>query len=180
MIARIKNIIVNPKSEWDVIKAEDTNYQSVIMKFLLPLVVLAAVTQIIGLYLWGYFSTGYVISESIKDIVWQIVALAISAVVINELARTFSSKKNLDNATKLVVYASTPGLVAAIVANLSVYLAWILLFGLYGIYLYWVGVSKMMETPEGKRAGYAIASIVVIIIVNIVVFSLLGFVFRLV
>ena len=72
------------------------------------------------------------------------------------------------------MYAATPSLLATIIANLSFLLGWVSLFALYSIYLFWVGIVLMMDTPRDKRLGYVIAVALIMIIIQIVLFLLLG------
>ena len=48
------------------------------------------------------------------------------------------------------------------------------LFGLYGIYLWYLGLGPMKKTPEDKKVVYLIVSILVMIVVFIVVGLVLG------
>ena len=43
------------------------------------------------------------------------------------------------------------------------------LFGLYGLYLLYLGMPKLKKTPEDKRIGYFVVSLVIIIVVYMVI-----------
>jgi len=47
------------------------------------------------------------------------------------------------------------------------------LFGLYGLYLLYIGLSPLMKTPEEKKLGYVIVSIVVLLVVYFVIAAIL-------
>ncbi|MEA3317531.1 MAG: Yip1 family protein, partial [Bacteroidota bacterium] len=101
----------------------------------------------------------------------------ISAIVINELAPNFGSEKNLDKAFKLVIYASTASLLATIVASLHPLLSFVGLFGLYSIYIFWLGIGPMMKTPKDKKLGFVVISALIIIaivfLLNLILTSIL-------
>ena len=166
IINRVKNIIVSPAEEWETIKGEVTSNKELIVNYALPLIVLGGISKFIGSI--AYFSIGYSALTAIVGLIVPVIGIVIASYIINELAQSFNSRKDLNRAFKLVTYANTPALVAAIVANLSVLLAIAGLFGLYGIYLFWIGISKMMETPEEKKLIYVIVAAIIIIVVNIV------------
>lgn len=175
-IARIKAILLNPKTEWNVIKEEEKSNKELLLYFALPLAVLGGIATLIQ-YLGYAGGFGYGLRMVIVQIALPLVAIVIAAYVINELAEKFESEKDLNNAFKLVTYSYTPALVAAVIANLSFALSWVGLFGLYGIYLFWIGLPKLMNTPEEKKGTYVIAAALIIIVINILIatiFSLGG------
>ena len=55
-------------------------------------------------------------------------------------------------------------------------LAGFLLFG-YGLYLFYVGLPILMETPQDKAIGYVIVTILVSIVVSILVGTVSGALF---
>lgn len=167
IVSRAKAIVLSPKREWEGIKTEDESNANIILRYALPFLILAAIAKFIGYYR-SYLSINYIISSSILELVIGIVALVISAIVINQLANSFGSKPNLNSAFKLVVYSYTPTFLASIIANVSIYLAWVGLLGLYSVYIFWSGISTMMETPEDKKIGYVVVSALIIIIISIV------------
>lgn len=157
IIDRSKGIILEPKKEWEQIKGEQRSEWDLILFYALPLVALSVITGLIGT--WS-------VRWAIYQLIMPIVSIVIASYVVNELAEKFNSAKNLNNAFKLVVYASTPSLLAAIIANLSLLLSWVGLFGLYSIYLFWIGISEMMETPDDKRLTYVLISALVLIVIQ--------------
>lgn len=165
IIDRAKGIMLDTEDEWWRIKEEPKSNTELLLYYALPLVVLAVLTGFIG---------SWSLPIAIYQLVGPLLGIVVAAYVINELAEKFDSTKNLNNAFKLIVYAATPSLLAAIVANASFLLSWVSLFGLYSIYLFWVGISPMMDTPHDKRLGYVIASALVIIIIQIIIFTVIG------
>ncbi len=186
MINRIKKIIISPATEWDKIKDEVTVNQDLILKYVLPLTILSGIATFIKYAFFGIktpflgtitFPIGTSIVQGIISTLAPILGVIIAAFIINMLAESFNSKKDLNRAFKLVVYSFTPALVAGIISSISFYLSWIVIFGLYGIYLLWIGIDKMMETPEDKKLIYIIVSILVIIVTVIIVSIILGTIF---
>lgn len=165
IIDRAKGIILNPGDEWKEIKVESRSNKELVLFYALPLVVLGVLA--------GFIGSGS-LHVAVYQLVMPLVGIAIAAYVVNGLAEKFSSTKNLNNAFKLVTYAATPTLVAAIIANLSLLLSWVSLFGLYGIYLFWIGITEMMDTPEDKRLGYVVVAALIIIVIQLILIILTG------
>ncbi len=72
-------------------------------------------------------------------------------------------------AFKVAAYASTPGWLAGIFAIIPM-LAWLALIGaLYGLYLLYLGLPRLMRVSEDKAIGYTVLVVVVQIVLYIVV-----------
>jgi len=57
IIERVKNILISPKTEWEVINAETATPQSILMSYVLPLSIVAALGTILkGLLFAGTFA----------------------------------------------------------------------------------------------------------------------------
>lgn len=165
IVDRAKGMIVNPKKEWGLVKAESKSNKELVLFYALPFILLAVLANLIG---------GWTLYVAVYQLVMPLAGIIVSAYVINELAEKFNAVKNLNNAFKLVVYAATPSFLAAIIANLSFLLSWVSLFGLYSIYLFWVGVSPMMEVPNDKQLAYVIVSALVVIVIQLILGALMG------
>ena len=174
IIKRATNIIVKPVDEWQVIKNEDSDKKQVIMNYALPVIAVVAIASLIGGFIFTRFSVIYQILSAVIAFIVPFAGLYISAIVINELAPSFGSKKNINAAFKLVIYSFTASFLASIVTGLIPPLFFIGIFGLYSIYLLWVGITPMMETPENKKVGYVIVSVLIIFGVYILIGFILG------
>ena len=68
----------------------------------------------------------------------------------------------------MVAYATTASAVAGIFYILPA-LSFLIIVGLYSIYLFYIGLPKLKKTPEDQVVVYMIVSAVAIIVVSIVV-----------
>ena len=189
IIERIKNILVSPKKEWDVIAAEEGTLQSVLMTYVLPLSVIAAAAATIGWGLIGKSYGAFGFSLTVKGwdigIKYGLIALVssvagyfITSFVVDALAPSFGSEKNLNKSAQFVGYSSTPSLIGGIAAILPS-IAWLgMLLGLYGLYLMYLGLTPVKKTPEDKKVVYLVVSIVVLIgvyfVLGLILTSVLG------
>jgi hypothetical protein len=174
IIDRIKNILLAPKTEWPVINQEPENPGSLLTKFVLPLLILGAVAAFIGYGLIGFDALFIKIKGvkwglwfALKQLISGVIGYYIATYVIDALAPSFGSEKNLGKSAQLVAYASTPAWVAAIFMILPA-LSILGLLGLYGIYLFYIGLPVLKKTPEDKRIGYMVVAALVIIVVSFV------------
>ncbi len=176
LLNRVKNIIFSPKSEWQAIKAEQTTVKDIIFNYVAILAVLPAAATFIGLAVVGFsfmhtithYPLGISLLWSVLSYTFSIIAVIVSAAIINALASVFGSAKDYVRALKVVSYSYTPAWIAG-VFNAIPALYWLMLIiSLYSIYLLYLGLSPLMGTSQNKALGYTVVSIIVIIAVDIV------------
>ncbi len=176
LIDRVKNILVTPKTEWEVIDKEPPNTQNILVSYVLPLVAIGAIAAFIGWTVIGKSYFGYKFTDSGWGIRYAIIALVggiagvfLLAAVIDGLAPNFKSEKNFGKSFQLAAYSSTPGWVAGIF-NIMPSLALLAgLIGLYGLYLLYLGLPVMKKTPKEQQTGYFIAGLVTMIVASFVI-----------
>jgi hypothetical protein len=179
LIDRAKNIMVTPKTEWDVIAAEATPQKDLITGYVLPLAAVAAVAGFISAVVIGtsvpMLGTARAsvvggLVGAILQLVMAVVGVFIMAFIIDALAPTFGGTKSMPQAFKVAAYSYTPVWVFAIPAMIP-YLG--VLIGLLGIvfavYLLYLGLPRLMRSPQDKAAGYTAVVVVVGIVVGFVV-----------
>lgn len=172
IVDRVKNILLNPKSEWPVIDGESGDTKEVFTY----VAILAAIPAIFGI-IGGLFLLPAALPVLIVSaILGYLIAFAVVyliAFIIDALAPTFGSEKHMPSALKLTAYSYTPAWVAGIFSIIPVLgpiLA--LIAGLYGLYLLYLGLPVLMRTPQDKVMGYLIVIVICAIVVSIV----LGFI----
>lgn len=189
ILGRVKNIILSPKNEWQTIKMEQTTVKDIVLGYVAPLAAIPVVASVIGMGLVGLSFMGstmrypfsYLIPWAVISYIMSIVGVIVSGAIINTLAETFESKKNGIQALKVAAYSFTPAWVASILDVIPALGVISLLASLYGIYLLYLGLRPLMETPENRQVGYTVASIiamiVVVIVVNIIASAISGIFF---
>jgi hypothetical protein len=174
-ITRAKNILLSPASEWLVIDTETETPQTLLGKYVIPMALIPAVAYFIGYGLIGvdafFFRFGGItwgVLMACNSFITSIVGYFISTYVIDALAPSFDSPKNLGKSAQLVAYSYTASWVAGIFHILPT-LGILVILGLYGIYLFYLGLPILKKTPEDKRVVYMIVSAIVIVVVSAVV-----------
>ncbi len=177
-IERAKNIIIAPNKEWDVISLEQPNTGQIIGGYVLLFAGAAAVAAFIGYgILFGpslgfglhYASTTWGIYYALNVLVGAIIGVLISALIIDALAPSFGSEKNMGRSVQLVAYSYTPAWIGGLLALYPPLAIVGALAGLYGLYLLYVGMPKLKKTPADKLVGYYVVSLVTIIVVYFII-----------
>jgi hypothetical protein len=180
LVERVKNILLQPKSEWGVIERQPgdagylfTNYVCIVAA--IPPVCSFIGTSIIG---FGPIRIGIVsgLVHAVVIYVLGLVGVFVMAYVIDFLAGMFDGQKNLDSAMKVSAFAPTAAWICG-VFNLIPALAVLGILGLYSIYLLHTGIAALMKPPAGKAIIYTIAVVVCLIVVWVVVFAIVGNIF---
>jgi hypothetical protein len=180
LVERAKNIIVTPKTEWDAVAAEEPNIQQILFGYVLPLALIPTVAVILGwglIGILGFTSFSYGIAMGLVHLLNAFLSVLVAGFVIDALAPSFGSQKNTGRAIQLVAYSMTPVWLAGIL-NLFPVIGWLAgLIGLYGLFLLYLGLTPMMKTPEDKKVGYLIVSIIILIVVYFVIAAILSAIF---
>jgi uncharacterized membrane protein len=177
LVERAKEIILQPQAAWEKIKGEETTIKDLYTSYACILALIPAIANFIGMSLIGSsfmgisfrvpIGTGLV--QAILQYVLTLVGIYVVAFIIDALAPSFDSKKNMVAAMKVAVYASTPAWIAGILGIIPMLGVLAIIASLYGLYLFYVGLPILMETPKEKVLGYFIVVIVVAIIVSVLV-----------
>jgi hypothetical protein len=182
LVDRIKNIIVTPKTEWDVIAAETTPPPAIITGYVLPLAAVAAVAGFIGMTLVGVsmpfagtvrLGFGWGLAQAIYHLIMAVVMVFVLAFIIDALAPTFGAQKSMPQAVKVAAYAYTPVWVASVLTIIPMLGVIVLLAALYAVYLLYLGLPRVMHGPQEKAAGYT-AVVVIVGVVLAIVISIIG------
>ncbi|RYY52964.1 MAG: DUF1282 domain-containing protein [Chitinophagaceae bacterium] len=173
LIDRAKNIIISPEKEWTVIATETPDTGKIITGYVLPLAGAAALASFIGFaFFWGGAFLGSAINwglyHAIIVIVSAILSVFVSAFVIDALAPSFGSEKNMGRSVQLVAYAFTPVWIGGLLSIIPAIALVGSLFGLYAFYLLYIGLPKLKGTPQDKQVGYFVVSLLVIFAVYMI------------
>jgi hypothetical protein len=181
LIDRVKNIILTPAAEFDRIDAEPADVNKIYTGYVLPLAVVVAVCGFIGMSLIGLnvFGVPYktpIVAGLVSAVLRVVMVLAgtyVIALITNALAPNFGSQANVGKAHQLAAYGSTAGLLSGVFAIIPA-LSILAIVGLYSAYLWYVGLGKLMKTPDDKRIIYLVVIIIVAIVVWFVIGAVIG------
>jgi hypothetical protein len=183
IVMRVLHILTQPKSEWPVIKQEQTDLPKLYLQYVAILAILPAVASFIANAFVGTLSAGRVdvgtaFAASLIGYVLSLVMVFVVALIADSLAPSFGGRKNVDRALKLVAYSMTASWVAGAFMIIPV-LGWLisLLGGLYALYLFYVGAPVLMKTPESKTIGYTAVTVAITIVIGFVLAMLTGALF---
>ncbi len=166
IFSRSKNILFKPAEEWDAIEKENNSTSSAIFGYALPYIIAITLASLTITFIagFGWYSLGYIVLSTISNLITPFAVIVFSSLIINAIAPSFESTKNIGNAFKLVIYSYTAAFLTSIAAGLipiPIFSSLIGIAGLYSAYTLWMGISPMMKTPEHKKVSYTILSFII-------------------
>jgi len=174
LVDRAKNIILTPKTEWLAIAGEEPNVGQIVTGYVIPLALIPAVGQIIGMGFLGAGAMSWGFATALIGFISAIAGVYISSFIVDLLAPSFGSQKNFGRALQLVAYSYTPAWITGILYIIPAVALLVLVASLYGLYLLFLGLPHTMKTPADKVAIYLIVSIIVVIIVTAILSMVFG------
>jgi hypothetical protein len=154
LLRRINAMLMTPHSEWPVIAQEKDQGSDEASALLIPyfaiLALIPALARFIGTAMVGWYAP--ILSSLAGALVTYLSGCAmvyVLALIIDALAPNFGARKDFASALKLAVYSYTPVWLAGIFL-LVPGLSFLVILGLYGIYLLWVGLPILMQVPSEK------------------------------
>ncbi|WP_297799355.1 Yip1 family protein [uncultured Brevundimonas sp.] len=175
LISRIKGIILQPKLEWPVIAAESASVKGLFTGYAMILAAIGPVCSLIGSALFG-FPMGVLaaIITTVVGYVLALVAVYIVGIIIDALAPSFGSEKNMVQSMKLAVYSMTPAWVAGVLNLVPLIAGLAFIAALYGVYVMYLGFGPVKNTPEDKKLPYTVVTILIAIVLQVIAAMIVG------
>lgn len=176
IIERVKNILLTPKTEWEVINGETATPQSLLMGYVLPLAIVAAVGSLLkGLLFAGTFGMKYFIITAAIAFIASVISYYITVIIVDMLAPSFASEKNMGKSAQLVAYSGTPSYIGALLSFIPI-VGWLIALAAwaYGVYLMYLGIGPLKKTPEDKKVVYMIVAFLIMIVLYFIIVAILG------
>lgn len=179
LIERVKNILTTPKTEWEIINSESATPQSLLIGYVFPLALVSAAGPLLwALVFAGIFGTSFGFITVIIGFVAQVVSYYVTVILVDMLAPSFGSEKDINKSAQLVAYSYTPSFIAGflsfipLLGSLISLAAWA-----YGIYIMYLGMGPLKKTPEDKKVVYLVVVYVILMALYFIIAAILGAIF---
>ena len=174
LLARIRNIIDDPRSEWPLIATEPGDPMRLFVGYVAVLAVIPALCGFIGASLVGvsvsvgrvHDSVPFGLLRALISYLFSFVIVYLTALATDVMAPLFQTQRNFTNALKLAVYSFTPVWLIGVVLMVPG-LRFLSILGLYAIRLLWTGLPPLMGTPRPKILPYAISIVAAAFVITI-------------
>ena len=159
---RAKAILVDPAAAWLRLEKDIGDPAYLLSRYVAVLALIPALSSFVGATLIGVVAPSGVTlrADLFAGLFGAIFGYATSCaivlllgLIIDLLAPLFAGRRDFESAFKLAVYSFTPLWLAGLFLLLPG-LRFLLLTGVYGIYLFWLGVPRLTKVPEGQAANF--------------------------
>lgn len=175
LVQRVQDILLRPKPTWDVIDGEAATVKGLYTGYAMILAALPVIAGLLGKLLLApmmghlaiYSPVGLIVGAAVHYVL-ALVGIYIFALVVDALASSFDGTKNQIQAFKAVIYGATASWVGGALVFVPV-IGWLIAMagGLYSLYLFYLGLPKLMKVPEGKALGFVIVSVIVAVVIQV-------------
>ena len=167
-LARSKAILVDPAAAWRGIEKDVGDPAYLLSRYVAVLALIPALSSFVGATLVGVVTpSGAILRANLIDGLFGAVfsyaascaIVLLLGLIIDFLAPLFGGRRDFEEAFKLAVYSFTPLWLAGIFLLLPG-LRFLLLIGIYGIYLFWLGAPRLTKMPEQQAANFTLVIVV--------------------
>ena len=182
LVDRVKNLLLSPAKEWEVIKGETWTTADLFTKYAIILAAIPALAGFLGYTFFGLsygFGTiklgfGTSLTWAILTYILSLVGVFVLGFIIDALAPSFGSTKDLVASLKVAVFSSTAGWVAGILNIFPALSILVVIASIYGLVLLYMGLERVKSVPKEKIVGYFVVVLIAAILVYIVIGAVVG------
>lgn len=175
LINRVTNIIMHPRSEWEVIDGEPATPGGLYTGYVLIIAAIPAlITLLNDLFLKTLFSgigsifgvvvhisPVYVLISALISYALTLVMVYVLALIANAMAPSFNAVRDPIQALKVSAYSITAVCIASVCIIVPILGALVVLAAcIYTIFILHTGLRTLMKTPQENAIGYTAAVIV--------------------
>lgn len=173
LIDRVKDILMQPQTEWPRIEAESATIGGIYRSYVVILAAIPPIALALGLFLFAFgfrlFNPTGLFVGAVVQYLLGIGSVYVLALIIDALAPSFGSTRNLLSAFKVAAYSMTAAWVAGIFMLIPLLGILTLIGSLYSLYLLYVGLPLLMRTPQDKAIPYVAVTVVAAIVIFAIV-----------
>ena len=182
LVDRVKNLLLSPAKEWEVIKGETWTTADLFTKYAIILAAIPAVAGFLGYMFFGLsygFGTiklgfGTSLTWAILTYILSLVGVFVLGFIIDALAPSFGSTKDMVASMKVAVFSSTPAWVAGILNIFPALGILVAIASIYGLVLLYMGLERVKSVPKEKMVGYFVVVLIAAILVYVIVGAIVG------
>ena len=156
----IKNIILNPVKAWEAIDSENRPIKLIRDSFLFPLIILVSVSAFVGSLIFtnSQLSPVFSIFVGLKCFGLLYFTIYATAYIFREITYPLDLGRDINISFRIIVYSTAPFLMCQVISRIFESLLFVNIIGLYGLYIFWTGVEKMLTPPAYKKMPMLIAT----------------------
>lgn len=170
LISRVKGLILSPRKEWARIETEETSVVDLYKHYIVFLAAIPPFASFLGAWLFGtrglHPAFGAGLFRAVVQYALSLPALFMVAFVISMAAPSFEGESDDRRALMLAAYSYTPAWLAA-AFGLVPGLRFLDVLAVYGVYVFYLGLPRMMRVPKDNLDVFTIAALFLTIAMSV-------------
>jgi hypothetical protein len=174
-------LVRSPVSFMNANRDQDVPLKTLIIKYVAVLAAIPFVATLIGdswyyrfFSIFGGLGFGYIFGIAVLTYILDVAAVFVVGYLIWKLAPSFGTTTTQLRATRMAAYIFTPAFLISIF-NIIPFLGFLTFLGvLYGLYIMYLGLPILMNTPKDKVIGYVIVTVIAAIVVYAIIGAIIG------
>jgi hypothetical protein len=157
-----KDIIINPIKTWESIDSENRSVSVIRNQFLFPLILFVSVSAFIGslIYTNSELPTIFSVFEGIKCFIIFYITIYATSLILKEITYPLDLGRNFGVSFRLISYSVVPLLLCQIVSRFFESLLFVNVLALFGLYIFWTGIEKMLAPQVYKKIPLLVATLI--------------------
>jgi hypothetical protein len=179
----IIDLFQNSVKAWETIESENKPAKSIKYNLIIPLIVLATISAIIGslAFVNTELSPLYSLFVGIKCFFLFYLSIYATVLIFGEITRALDLGKDFSKSFKVIAYSVIPFLLCQILSRLFESFLFVNILALYGLYIFWTGAKRMLNPPEYKQTPMLIATFIsfvaIYVVTNLALTKFFNFIF---
>lgn len=170
-LRRIVYLLLRPQDEWDAIAREPIGIDKLIRRYIVPFSLLAPIATVIGMNTFDASwdpDAGYLVppdeifSAGAATLFASIVSIFGLAGIFKLIAPMYGSSRDYVAALKVATFGAIPVLLAGVTLVLPVMVIVAVVALCHTLYLYWIGVNRVLQVQPGAQTEFIGVSMVLL------------------
>ena len=162
-LSRIGRLLLRPQEEWDRIAREPIGIDTLITRYIVPFSLLAPIAVVIGMQTFNAdwdAASGYLVppdrifSAGATTLFGTIASIFTLAAIFRLIAPMYDSSRDYVAALKVATFGAIPVMLAGATLLLPVMVSVSAIALVYSLYLYWLGVGRVLNVAEGSQSEF--------------------------
>ena len=164
-LMRLGEILLSPGKAWERISTEERPTKDIRNSYFFPLLALVTIFAFFGSLLFSNstLSPVYSVFVALRVLVIYFIVVFLASAVLGEITRALDLGKSFAVSFRLIVYSLTPLMICQMASLLFESLVFVNILALYGLYIFWTGMEKMLNPPVHKRGFLIVSSFIVVV-----------------
>lgn len=171
----IKNVIISPETEWDLIARDAISLTTLTRRYILPLALIAPTATIVGMHTFDLSwsaRAGYAVPRDriwnvgLTNFVLEVLTVFLIAATFYGMARTEGVRCSFLAASKVAIFGAAPLMLSGVLLIVPMSVIACMLVMVYSMVLYYDGVQRVLGIHKDNAAIFVAMSMAIMCLIS--------------